>query len=170
MTHPSGTCSLCEREISRHSLMEHLESCLAKKGWQEVDDPSFVIHISPKMDNLYYLVVIARPDATFHDLDEFLKSTVGVDEDRSSRFQFKDQMYFRHMNDGYPGMNFPLHSSPVMHEKFAYLIYTQGWFPVIMEGKSMGRINRVSPGNTPITLVADSNIPEEYHQWPQRPK
>ena len=33
----------------------------------------------------------------------------------------------------------------------------------------MGKIHRISPGGKAIELVADNIIPEEYHQWPQRP-
>lgn len=168
--HSSGICSLCEKAISRHSLMDHLDRCLSEKGWKEVEDPSIVIHINPKMDNRYYLVLLVQPDTTFYSLDAFLKSSVGVDEDRSSRFQFKDQFYFSHMNDGYPGMNFPLGLSPIMYEEFTYLLYTQGWFPVILKGKMMGKINRISPRGKSIEVLADNNTPEEYYQWPQRPR
>jgi len=170
MSNHSGTCSLCEQGVSRRSILEHLEPCLSKKGWLETEDPSIVIHVSPKSDNRYYLILLVRPDATFYDLDNFLKSSVGADEDRSSRFQFKDQMYFSHMNDGFPGMNSPLVSSPIMYEEFTYLLYSQGWFPVILIGKIMGKINRISPREKSIEVIADNNTPEEYHQWPQRPR
>lgn len=98
--------------------MEHLETCLAEKRLPEGKESSIIIHVSPKSDNRYYLALIVRPDATFYTLDHFLKSLTKVDDDCSSRFQFKDQMYFSHMNDGYPGMNFPLGLSPIMHEEF----------------------------------------------------
>ncbi len=43
------------------------------------------------MVSRYYLVVIACHDTLFYELDECLKSSVRVDEDRVSWFQFKDQ-------------------------------------------------------------------------------
>lgn len=167
---PSGSCLICNEGINRRSLIRHLTFCMEKKGRQRADRPSFLLHFSPAHEFRYYRVVLIRPEATFYDLDHLLKSMLGEDEDRSSRFQFEGQYYFSHMNDGFPGMNVPIKSSPVRNENFFYLFYGPGWFPTIIAGKFMGELPFAPKGDKMVEVIAVNQIPEEYHIWPQRPK
>lgn len=167
---PSGSCLICNEGINRRSLIRHLTPCMEKKGRQRADPPSFLLHFSLAQESRYYRVVLIRPEATFYDLDHLLKSMLGEEGDRSSRFQFEGQYYFSHMNDGYPGMNTPIKSSPIRNENFLYLLYGPGWFPTIITGKFMGELLYAPKGGKMVEVVAVNEIPEEYHIWPQRPK
>ena len=166
----SGICKICTQDISRRSYLKHLKSCLHKKGRQREEEPSIVIHVKANADSRYYLIIMARPDATFYELNTIFQKILRSEGDPSSRFQFRDQYYFSHMNDGFPGMNVPISSSPLMHEPFLYLLYSGGWFPSLLTGEIMGEIPYAPRGENKVEIVAMNGMPEEHHRWPQRPK
>jgi len=168
--HSSGSCLICNAGINRRSIIHHLELCMKNHGREKEEQSSYLLHFSPVGQSRYYRIVLAKPDATFYDLDHLLKSMMGEEGDRSSRFQFEGQYFFSHMNDGYPGMNIPIRSTPVRNENFLYLLYGPGWFPTIIAGKFMGELPYAPKGGKMVEVVAVNEIPEEYHIWPQRPK
>lgn len=167
---PSGSCLICNAGINRRSIIRHLQQCMKKQGREKEEQSSYLLHFSPVGQSRYYRIVLAKPDATFYDLDHLLKSMLGEEGDRSSRFQFEGQYYFSHMNDGYPGMNTPIKSSPIRNENFLYLLHGPGWFPTIIVGKFMSELPYAPKGGKMVEVVAVNEIPEEYHIWPQRPK
>lgn len=166
----SGSCLICDGSITRRSLVRHLKTCMNTHEREMTDHLSFLLHFSPVGLSRYYLVVLVQPEATFYDLDHLLKYVLKADEDRSSRFQFEEQYYFSHMNDGYPGMNFPIRSSPVLHEEFQYLLYGQAWYPTVIGGKFMGELPYAPKNGESVEVVAVNEVPEKYHIWPQRPR
>jgi len=167
---PSGTCLICGEEIFRRSLIPHLLQCMERSGRKRFDTPSFLLHLSPLFDSRYYLIILARPEATCYDLDHLLKLTMGIEGDRSSRFQVKGQYFFSHMNDGYPGMNVQIQETPLIRDSFLYLLYSHGWYPEILSGSLMGTLPFAPKSDRVVELIAINREPEEYHIWPQRPK
>lgn len=165
----SGVCQLCNQEISRRSYLDHLERCLQNQGRERSEEKSLIIHAHAKADSRYYLIILARPDVTYYALNNIFLNVLRAEGDPSSRFQFRNQYYFSHMNDGFPGMNHPISASPLMHEPFLYLLYTGGWFPTLLTGELMGEIPYTPKGEQAVEILAYSIPPEDHHRWPQRP-
>lgn len=69
----SGTCFICNSQVTGDTMEEHLKACIPSLNWPEGDEESLLLRVVDKYSKKYWLYILASPEATLKDLDSCLK-------------------------------------------------------------------------------------------------
>lgn len=163
MKHPlDGTT---ERTRDLHALqgtgeqegaLRHVEGCLRSSGWPAGEKPSLIITIQGRHDRSYWLVVLARPDATLEDLDSLIRDVWVECCGHMSAFSIGKESYLSGEDEPGTSMAIPLSGLVPPGSTFSYE-YDFG-STTELDLKVIGAIP-IMPPEKPICLIARNNPP-----------
>ena len=152
-----GTCLLCKTSIGRTAMLRHSMECLKKSGWPESDKPSYVIRVDGFHTKVFWLLVLARHDATLDDLDGLLRDVWVECCGHLSAFNIYGRSFSSHSDvDGFDeddesGLSVPLDEVIGPDSAFTYE-YDFGSTTKLK--LSVVGVSPVSPENRPLVLIA----------------
>ncbi|HOI59459.1 MAG TPA: primase-helicase zinc-binding domain-containing protein [Methanoculleus sp.] len=151
-----GTCMLCREPVSRRGALRHVEGCLRSSGWPAGEKPSLIITIQGRHDRSYWLVVLARPDATLEDLDSLIRDVWVECCGHMSAFSIGKESYLSGEDEPGTSMAIPLSGLVPPGSTFSYE-YDFG-STTELDLKVIGAIP-ILPPEKPICLIARNNPP-----------
>lgn len=155
-----GTCLLCKAGIGRIAMPRHSLECLKKSGWPESDAPSFVIRVEDFHSKMFWLLVLARNDATLSDLDCLLRDVWVECCGHLSAFNIYGRRFSSHSDyddfdeDEESGLSVPLDEVIGPDSTFTYE-YDFGSTTKLK--LSVVGLSPVTPKNSSLILIARNN-------------
>jgi len=147
---------LCREPVSRRGALRHVEGCLRSSGWPAGEKPSLIITIQGRHDRSYWLVVLARPDATLEDLDSLIRDVWVECCGHMSAFSIGKESYLSGEDEPGTSMAIPLSGLVPPGSTFSYE-YDFG-STTELDLKVIGAIP-IMPPEKPICLIARNNPP-----------
>lgn len=68
-----GICLLCREPVTKRAVLRHVGECLASSGGSAGEKPSLLIRIEGRRARSFWLIAVARADATLEDLDALIR-------------------------------------------------------------------------------------------------
>lgn len=155
-----GTCLLCKTNIGRIAMLRHSLECLKKSDWPESDEPSFVIRIEDFHTKMFWLLVLARHDATLSDLDQLLRDVWVECCGHLSAFNINGRIFSSHSDyfdgaeDEESGLSVSLDEVIGPNSSFTYE-YDFGSTTKLRLG--VVGLSSVTPKSRPLSLIARNN-------------
>lgn len=99
-----GTCLLCRKGMSKKVALMHGKNCLSSSGWPVGEVPSFIIRVEDRHNPSFWLMILARHDAQFSELDKLLRDVWMNSENEPSAFTIGKETYL----ESEEGLEIPL--------------------------------------------------------------
>jgi len=114
-----GTCLICTTRVERTSIIAHSLECLRTSLCPESDKLSCIILVEGMYAKEYWMLILARHDATLSDLDHLIRDVWMEGNDNQSTFAMKGAKFSSQSQTG-ASLSVPINSVTAPGTTFSY--------------------------------------------------
>jgi len=114
-----GTCLICTTRVERTSIIAHSLECLRTSLCPESDTLSCIILVEGMYAKEYWMLILARHDATLSDLDHLIRDVWMEGRENQSTFTIKGAKFSSQSQTG-AALSIPIRSVTTPDSTFSY--------------------------------------------------